>query len=204
MKSVVHVPGHLAVGLVAMLISSVALAQVEPTWVKDGVDWQRYGKLLVKPLNVDDVRVIKPAWAKDDPADWTIAIKDLESIQGIFRDVMREVLSANGGYPLVYAEGPDVLEVEVELLSITPWVKPGGDKELEGLQVTTLGSGEVAARVELRDSGNRELLLLIEGDKAVGQQYTEYSRANNIANVEAMFRSFATRLREAMDKKHGK
>jgi hypothetical protein len=48
------------------------------------------------------------------------------------------------------------------------------------------------------------LLLLIEGDKAVGEQYTEFSRANNIANVESMFRSFATRLRGAMDKVHGK
>ena len=35
-------------------------------------------------------------------------------------------------------------------------------------------------------------------------ELVEFNRANNIANVEAMFRSFANRLRNAMDKVHGK
>jgi hypothetical protein len=194
----------LALGLLAMVFSSAVLAQVEPTWVKQGVEWGQYGKFLVKPLDVGDLKVIKPAWAQDDPAEWSLSMEDLAGIQAIFRDVMGDVLAGNGGYPLVHTEGHDVLEVRVELLSITPWVKPGGDKDLAGLQVTTLGSGEIAASVELRDSATRELLMLIEGDKAVGEQYTQYSRANNIANVESMFRSFATRLRGAMDKVHGK
>jgi hypothetical protein len=43
--------------------------------------------------------------------------------------------------------------------------------------------------------------MLIEGDKP---SVSRNSRANNIASVESMFRSFATRLRGAMDKVHGK
>src|SRR5210317_553183 len=117
---------------------------------------------------------------------------------------MNNVLTGNDGYPLVYAAGKDVIEVEVELLSITPWLKPGGDESLEGYVVKTLGSGEVTGRVELRDSMTRELLLLIEGDKAVGEKYTEFTRANNVSNVEAMFTSFAKRVRAAMDRVHGK
>jgi hypothetical protein len=191
-------------GLVAMFFASSALAQAEPTWVKDGVNWQQYGKFLVQPLNVDNVRVIKPAYAQDDTSDWSLDVQDLEGIQAIFRDAMNNVLTRNGGYPLVYAAGKDVIEVEVELLSITPWLKPGGDESLEGYVVKTLGSGEVTGRVELRDSTTRELLLLIEGDKAVGEKYTEFTRANNASNVEAMFTSFAKRVRAAMDRVHGK
>ena len=192
------------VGLGAMIFASAVVAQVEPTWEKEGVDWQQYDKFLVLPLVVDSVKVIKPAHAQDDPSDWDLDIEDLAGIQAIFRDVMIKELTGNDGYPVVYADGKDVVEVEVELLSITPWLKPGGDKALEGLVVTTLGSGEVAGRVELRDSTTRELLLLIEGDKAIGKQYTEFTRANNLANVEAMFTSFAKRLRSAMDRVHGK
>jgi hypothetical protein len=192
------------VGLVAMLFASTTLAQVAPTWVKDGVDWQQYSMLLVRPLNVDNVQVIKPPYAQDDPSEWSLDIKDLEGIQAIFRDVMNRELAGNDGYPVVYAPGRGVLEVEVELLSITPWLKPGGDHQIKGFVVTTLGSGEVTGRAELRDSSTRELLLLIEGDKAVGEKYTEFTRANNTANVEAMFTSFAKRLRNAMDKVHGK
>lgn len=195
----------LLAGVFAMLFAATAVAQeVEPTWVKEGVNWEQYNKFLVKPLNVDDVKVIRPPWAQDDPREWTIDIQDLEAIQAIFRDVMREVLSGNDGYPLVYADGKDVLEVEVELLSIMPWLRPGGDEELEGFEVKTLGSGEITGRAELRDSTTRELLLLIEGDKAVGEKYAQFTQANNISNVQSMFTSFATRLRNSMDQVHGK
>ncbi len=167
------------------------------------MDWKQYGKFLVRPLVVDNVKVIKPPYAQDDPSEWTLSVQDLEGVQAIFRDVMSDVLSGNGGYPLVYGDGEDVLEVEVELLNIMPWVKPGGDEDYEGFVVKTLGSGEVTARVELRDSTTRELLLLLEGNKAAGEKYKEFTRANNISNIEAMFRSFATRLRDAMDRVHG-
>jgi hypothetical protein len=204
MKSGFFNRGSMLIGLVAMFFTSAALAQVEPTWVKEGVNWQQYGKFLVHPLDVDNVRVIKPPYAQDDPSDWSLDVQDLAGIQAIFRDVMQRELSGNGGYPLVYAPGKDVVEVEVELLSITPWLKPGGDESLQGYVVTTLGSGEIAGRVEMRDSTTRELLLLIEGDKAVGEKYTEFTRANNASNVEAMFTSFAKRVRAAMDRVHGK
>lgn len=196
--------GRLIIGLIATFFASAALAQAEPTWVKQGVDWQQYSMFLVRPLDVDNVRVIKPPYAQDDPSDWSLELTDLEGIQAIFRDVMQRELSGNDGYPVVYAPGRGVVEVEVELLSIMPWLKPGGDESLAGYQVTTLGSGEVTGRAELRDSTTRELLLLIEGDRAVGEKYAEFTRANNAANVEAMFTSFAKRLRGAMDKVHGK
>jgi len=204
MKSELLNRGKILAGLFVMLFSTSTFAQVEPTWVKEGVEWEQYNKFLVKPLNIDDVKVVKPPWAEDDTSEWTIEIEGLEAMQAIFRDVMKEELSGNGGYPLVYVDGEDVLEVEVELLNIMPWLKPGGDESLAGYEVKTLGSGEITARVELRDSNTRELLLLIEGDKAVGEQYKEFSAANNISNVEAMFRSFGKRLRNAMDKVHGK
>jgi hypothetical protein len=113
--------GSVLVGLLAMFFASTALAQVEPTWVKQGVDWQKYNMFLVRPLNVDNVQVIKPAYAQDDPSDWSLEIQDLQGIQAIFRDVMNEQLSGNDGYPLVYAPGRGVVEVEVELRSRGTW-----------------------------------------------------------------------------------
>jgi hypothetical protein len=56
MKSVLLARGRLALALLAMVFSSAALAQVEPTWVKQGVQWGQYGKFLVKPLDVGDLR----------------------------------------------------------------------------------------------------------------------------------------------------
>ena len=204
MKSDILKRGRLLIGLLALMFSSAALAQLEPTWVKEGVNWQQYSKFLVKPLNIDDVKVVKPPYAQDDPNPWSLEVEDLQGMQAIFRDVMRDVLQGNDGYPLVYSEGQDVLEVEVELLNIMPWLRPGGDERFSCLEVKTLGSGEVTASVKLRDSTTRELLLMIEGEKAVGEKYKQFTRENNVSNVEAMFRAFATRLRGAMDRVHGK
>jgi hypothetical protein len=204
MKSGFVMRGIGVLALFAVVFSSALSAQVEPAFVREGVKWDQYTKFLVKPLVVDEVKVLKPPYAQDDPTQWTLELRDLAGVQSIFRDVMRDELQGNGGYPLVYADGKDVIEVEVELLSIMPWLKPGGDDEYAGYEVKTLGSGEITARVELRDSTTRELLVLIEGDKAVGEKYKEFTRANNVSNVESMFRAFARNLRKSMDKVHGK
>jgi len=206
MKPVFLNRGKLLIGLFVLLFSTASFAeiQLEPTWVKDGVDWAKYSKFMVKPLNISDVKVIKPPYAEDDPSEWTLDIQDLEAMQALFRDVMKDVLSGNDGYPLVYADGKDILEVEVEILNIMPWLKPGSGSEIDGHKVKTLGSGEITARVELRDSKTRELLFLIEGDKAIGEQYKSFTTKNNISNVQYMFTRFATRLRNSMDKVHGK
>lgn len=206
MKSLFSLRRGLITGLVAMLFSTVALADApaEPTWVKEGVDWAQYNKFLVMPLNIDNVKVVRPPWAEDDPKEWTIELENLAAIQAIFRDSMKDTLRADDGYPVVYTDGKDVLEVEVEILAIMPWIRPGSDTKKDGMEVETLGSGEITASVELRDSRTRELLLLLEGDKAVGDEYQQFTAANNAANLEKMFTRFAKRLRTAMDKVHGK
>ncbi len=206
MKSVFFNRGKLLTGLFAMVFSTAAMAdiEIEATWVKEGVDWEKYTKFEVKPLNIDDVKVIKPAYAADDPSEWTLDVSDLEGMQAVFRDVMKSTLSGNDGWPVVYTDAKDVLEVEVEILNIMPWLKPGSGSQIDGHEVKTLGSGEITARVEMRDSLTRELLLMIEGEKAVGQQYKEFTRDNNVSNIEFMFTRFATRLRNSMDRIHGK
>lgn len=206
MKSVFLNRGKLLTGLFVMLFSTTSFAdiQLEPTWVKDGVNWGQYLKFQVKPLTIDDVKVIKPPYAEDDPSDWSLEVEDLAAMQAMFRDIMKDVLEDDNGYPLVYTDGRDVLQVEVEILSIMPWLKPGGGSDMDGYEVKTLGSGEITARVELRDSRTRELLLLIEGEKAIGEKYKEFTTENNVSNVKFMFTQFATRLRNSMDKVHGK
>ncbi len=67
MKSVFSIRGKLLAGLVLVLFSASASAQTKPTWVKEGVDWSKYDKFLVKPLNIDDVQLVRPPWAEDFP-----------------------------------------------------------------------------------------------------------------------------------------
>ena len=193
--------GKLIVGLVLALFSASVLAQtgIKPTWVKEGVDWSQYSKFIVKPLDVEEVRLIPPPWA-ENPEKWELDMDKMNAVQAIYRDVVKAEL----GYPIVYTPAPDVLELDVEILSVTPWVRPGSDLMQSGMQVMTMGTGELTASVEIRDAQTRELLLMIASEKTVGDEYKEFTSANNAANIEKMFKGFAHRLRNAMDVVHGK
>jgi hypothetical protein len=207
MKSELFTRGMLVFGLAAMLFSSVAMAgtdPLDPTWVRPDTDFSKYTKFLVKPLNLSDVKILRPPWAQDDPIEWKLETISLEAIQDIFLEAMKETLEADGGYPLVDQPGADVLEVDMELLSIMPYVRPGSDGTDDGHEIITLGSGEVTGAAELRDSTSRALLILLEGERVAGEEYKEFTAENNIYNLRAMFTAFAKRLRVAMDKVHGK
>jgi hypothetical protein len=207
MKSEFFTRGKLVFGLAAMLFSNVVLAgtdPLDPTWVRPDTDFSIYTKFLVKPLNLSDVKILRPPWAQDDPIEWKLETISLETIQDIFLEAMKETLEADGGYPLVDEPGEDVLEVDMELLSIMPYVRPGSDGTDDGHEIVTLGSGEVTGTAELRDSTSRALLILLEGERVAGEEYKQFTAENNIYNLRAMFTAFAMRLRVALDKVHGK
>jgi hypothetical protein len=117
---------------------------LDPTWIRPDTDWAQYSSFLITPLNMDDVKILKPAWSADDPEEWTLQTMNKEAIQEIFRKAMIDTLQADNGYPVVDAAAANVLQVEVDLLSITPRLKPGDESNLDP-NVTTLGSGEVIA-----------------------------------------------------------
>lgn len=198
--------GKLLVSFCLLLLCGTVLAESEPldpTWVRPDTDFSKYNKFLVKPLNISDVKIVRPPWAQDDPIEWVLEPIAYETIQAIFLDAMNEGLESDGGYPVVYSAGEGVLEVAVELLSIMPYIRPGSEGESDGHQITTLGSGEVTGSVELRDSQTRSLLVLLEGERVVGEEYKQWTDENNIANLQNLFSNLAKRLRMALDRAHG-
>ncbi len=201
MNFIATVRGTVLIALLSAVFSVAALAEESSaaSWTKDGVNWSQYSKFIVKPLDMDDVRLIPPPWA-ENPSEWELNIKSADVVQSIYRDVMKAQL----GYPIVYAPGRDVLELNVEILSITPWLRPNEGGSMVGEQAMTMGTGEMNVSVEIRDSQTRQLLLMRAGDTAIGETYNEFTRENNLSNIEQMFTSFAKQLRAAMDEVHGR
>ncbi len=196
----------LITGLMLLLITGALMAKntVPASYVKPGIDLSVYTKVLVKPLNMDNIEVLKPAWEQDNDEDWSFNPEDRAAIQELFLNAMQRELETNGGYALVLEPAADVMRIEVELLSITPYVKPGTPASDGKHVISTLGSGDVVVSAEFRDSTTRELLILVEGERTIGEKYKELSRENHIKNVKSLFAKWGKKTREALDKAHNK
>ena len=205
MKRVISTGPKLITGLILLLVSGTLVAKTLPaSYVKPDVDLSTYNKVLIKPLNMDNIEVLKPAWEQDNDEVWSFEPEDVEAIQEWFMDAMQEEVEKKGGYPMVSQPDDDVMRIEVELLSITPYVKPGTPASDGQFEISTLGSGDVVVSAEFRDSQTRELLILIEGERAIGDTYKELSRENHVKNVKGLFARWGKVIREGLDKAHNK
>jgi hypothetical protein len=201
MRSLLRDGGYRLWGLVGLLAATPALAQapVEVDWQRPGVDFSRYASFLIEPLDLSDVKLLKPSWEQDDPEEWTLRPGTDEAIQEIFMNVMVKTISGDDGYPVVDEPGHDVLQLEVEFLSITPHTKPGAAEQDTTNAISTLGSGDVVVSAELRDSVTGSLLVLVEGERQIGTEYKTLSRESHVENLEATFRLWGSSLRGWMD-----
>ena len=205
MKRVITTAPKLIAGLIFLLATGTLIAGNQPaSYVKPDFDLSTYNKVMVRPLNMDNIEVLKPTWEQDNDEVWEFNPESRANIQEWFLDAMQKELEAKGGYAMVAAPAADVMRIEVELLSITPYVKPGTKAKDGEFKISTLGSGDVVVSAEFRDSQTRELLILIEGERSIGKEYKELSRENHIANVKGLFAEWGTRVRVALDKAHNK
>lgn len=202
MKRVFSTGSKLITGLMLLLVAGAVMAKNTPpaSYVKPGIDLSVYTKVMVMPLNMDNIKVLKPVWEQDNDEEWSFNPEDRTTIQEWFLDAMQSELETKGGYALVSEAADDVLRIEVELLSITPYVKPGTSQSDSEYVISTLGSGDVVVSAEFRDSTTRELLVLMEGERPIGEKYKKLSRENHIKNVKGLFAKWGKRIREALDK----
>lgn len=205
MKLVISNGLRLVTGLIVVLATGTVLAGNQPaSYVKPDVDLSVYNRVMVQPLNMDNIEILKPVWEQDNDEEWSFNPENRGQIQEWFLDAMQKELEVEGGYALVGTPAEDVIRIEVELLSVTPYVKPGTPANDGKYKISTLGSGDVVISAEFRDSKTRELLILVEGERTIGDEYKKVTPENNIANVKGLFAKWGKRIRMALDEAHGK
>lgn len=185
--------------LVVFTSSLLAAVPQGPAYIKSGTDFGKYNKVLIKPLNIENIQVLKPAWEQGSAEAWVFEKGTGAAVQALFMETMKKELEAEGGYPLVSSAANDTLRIEVELLSITPYMKPGSRSGDDGYEVETLGSGELVLSAEFRDSRTRQLLMLVEGERAIGDTHKKLTRKNHEKNLRQLFTTWAVKVRQLLD-----
>lgn len=188
-----------AAGLFSQAVTASDII-IEASYVRPTANFSSYDKFLIRPLDISDARVIPPPWVEGEAGKqhpWKISEKNARFFQQKYYDAMRKQLEELGGYTLVTEPNANAIEVEIEIISLTPYAKPK-DK------VITKGSGEMTIRANIRDSLTGNLLVIYEGDTQVGQDYQEFTEYTIDQNLQGLFSSWGEYLRLALDKEKGK
>ncbi|MGI9290183.1 MAG: DUF3313 family protein [Gammaproteobacteria bacterium] len=171
------------------------IRNLDPYFIKEGVDLGQYNRVFVDNLKVLDARVIAPPWYEGDnksPKKWRLTEKDTRFLRDSYRVAMIEKLN-EGGYEVVEAiDADDILILDVEIITLMPYARKGEN-------VQTRGFGELTAQATLRDGLTSELLAIFEGTQDVGSEYQQNSRMNAENNLNELFELWGLRMRYLMD-----
>ena len=185
----------LAALLAAVSVGATAQtpAPLTVTYTKPGVDVAAYKEFRLLPLNVSDTRVIPPAWVENaDPHEWELTRENTEFLVTTFARAVREGIESGGKYKVVNDAGPATLQLEVRLISLTPWASR------EERDATTLGSGTLTFEAHVRDARTAELLVAYQGTQPVGQDYQENTELNKASNLTEHFTTWGRNISQRL------
>jgi hypothetical protein len=166
-----------------------APAPLTVTFSRPGVDLSSYTQFRLLPLNVSGTRVIPPPWVENaDPHEWELTRDNKEFLVSEFERAVREGIESGGKYKVVDTAGPGTLQLEVRLVSLTPWASRK-EKDVE-----TLGSGTLSFEAYVRDSRTTELLVAYEGTQPVGKDYQENTPLNKASGLSEHFTTWGKNI----------
>ena len=179
-------------GVAALLLVAGALsAQTEElkiAYSKPGVDLKQYKQFLIKPLNLGDTRLVPPPWVeKPNPKEWQLTKNNQDFLRSAFASAVRKGIESAGQFKVVNEPTPGTLQVEVHLISLTPWAA-------RAEKVETLGSGTLTFEAHVRDARTADLLAVYEGTQQVGKEYQENTAFNKQADLTEHFTNWGRNI----------
>jgi hypothetical protein len=175
---------------------SAGVSQLQPYFVKEGLDLAGYDKVLLDSLKVRDAKVVPPPWVEGKdrgPKKWKLTKKDEEFLRESYRAAMKQEIAEKGGYEVVTEPGEGVLILDVSIITLTPYAR-------KNETVLVKGFGELLTQAQLRDGMTGELLAVFEGVQEVGSEYQLNSRLNAETNLRALFDVWGSRVRGMLDR----
>ena len=155
-------------------------------WEKPGVDWKRYDKLIIAPVQV---RIV-PA---DPPVE--LRLGEAEELAGRLHEAL--VRGLRERYPVVETAAPDVLVIRPALTHLKP-VTPALNIAATALLGVPVDVGEAAVEAQFADSLSGRILgeLTVSSRGSIVDITRVWTRWDQ---VNRAFELWAQRLRRAME-----
>ncbi|HET8698907.1 MAG TPA: DUF3313 family protein [Gammaproteobacteria bacterium] len=170
---------------IAVLLLAMARGEADELTVvyrKPDVSLAEYRQFLLRPLNLDDARLIPPPWVENANAhEWKLTDDSRAFLRTAYADAVRAGIESEGRYTVVDQPTAGALQLEVYVVSLTPWASRA-ERDVE-----TLGTGALTFEAHVRDSRTAELLGVVKGTQHVGKEYQENTIFNKQSDIEEHF-----------------
>ena len=103
-------------------LNRVDNARVDFAYVDPAIDFRRYGKLQLLPLDLDHVAIVQPGSSNSVMSridtEWELTDEDRSRIRDVYREAMEKAIGGSATVTLSDRPGPQVLAVEAMLTRI--------------------------------------------------------------------------------------
>jgi hypothetical protein len=190
----------LGVLLMSGAIGAQTPAPLTVTYTKPGVNIAQYNQFKLLPLNVSDARVVPPPWVENaDPHEWALTEQNREFLRTTYAQAVRQGIESGGKYKVVTEGTPGTLQLEIRLISLTPWASREESREL-----STRGSGTLSFEAYVRDARTAELLVSYSGTQQVGQDFQENTVANKQRDLTEHFTTWGRNISQRLATAQGR
>ena len=184
-------------------LARVDNSQVDLAYVDPNVDYTRYSKVFIMPLDVDNIKIRQPqtqsSMVNRYNRQWELTDSERQAFQDAYRVAMEKALSKDGAFVVTDQRGDDVIAVQGMITAIAP-AGPKDDAMSRGVgrsEVYTEGAGAMSIAVMLTDGDSGEVIAIFK-DTRRGQQ-TVWGLNNSVSNMAEVRRYFSTWARQLHD-----
>lgn len=179
---------------------SADMAYVDPT-----IDYGRYSRVLITPLDLDNVEIIQPdrntSMLNRYNEEWALTAEDKQRLQEAFTTSMERALSEGGAYGIADTAGDDVLIIEAMITTIAP-SGPKDDVASRGIgrsRVFTQGSGGMSIAVMFADGDSGEILAVVKDTRTSDNStWGMNNSVTNMAEARRYFNNWSKRIHDGL------
>ena len=186
-------------------LARVDNARAELVYVDPDADYARYQRVLIVPLDVDNIEIVQPGTSTSAVnrynREWQLEDKDKQWLRETFRSAMETAITSGGAFGLATEGGDDVLRIEAMITRIAP---SGPKDDLQSrpsarTRVYTEGAGAMSIAVMLADGDSGEIIALIKDTRS--SQSATWGMNNSVSNqaeVRRTFNTWGTRIHDGL------
>jgi hypothetical protein len=157
-------------------LQRTASSKVDEFYLRPGTSFTAYRRVRLGPVEVS----FNKLWARQHRnVDAAESAKLREDLSRLARKEFARQMERGGGYELVEAAGPDVLEIRASIVNLDIYAPDVNDANVRRSYV--LKAGEATLLGELRDSQTGSLLARVV-DRREMREYPEFQLANSVSN----------------------